>query len=91
MEILISVEKLIYTANALLMDDPGNAGIKVILSNFEELKAELTKSEVDKKKIGSIAYGMTRVFTDLLMGFENTSFGNELGQLFIDLYNQYLH
>jgi hypothetical protein len=85
MEILIRVEKLIIMANALVIEHPGIVGIKALLSSFEELKTELIKPELDKNKIGSIVYGITRVFTEML-DWGKTPFGEELGKLLTEYY-----
>jgi hypothetical protein len=88
MDILIRIETLINMANALVIEYPRKARFKTMLRIFESIKSEFSQAVLDKSKIESLTYGLTRVFQEML-DFEKTPFGEELGNLLIEL-NKYI-
>jgi hypothetical protein len=78
------VEKLITMGCILVSEHPTDARLKAMVLSLKEVKSEISKPDVDRGKINHMAYGVTRVFTDIL-DFENTLFGEELGNFLVDL------
>jgi len=82
--VLATIKSLNSLGNATVWNAPVAPPVKAIQQSLEILEEEFSQTELDRNKIHQLHYGLVRAYQDS-PEIENTKFGNELGELLVQL------